>query len=165
MADRPKLAALADRVGIMPDYVNHNGTERRFTSNDTRLSLLEAMGFDASLEQTAQAAIDSLDHTQRQRIIDPVRVVQVTDGEAETVTLRLPRGANTSWDWDVELHEESGRVHRVEGRQSAPTPLSVGANDHRAQHSNIETMELPLPARPELGYHRVRVILRASNSE
>ena len=165
MPDRPILAALADRVGIMPDYVNHNGTERRFTSNDTRLSLLAAMGFDASSEQAAEATIDSLDHTESEQIIDPVRVIQITDGETGTVALRLPRGASTSWDWVLELHEESGRVHRSEGRQSAPTPLSVGTNDHRAPHSDIETMELSLPARPELGYHRVRVILPTSDSE
>ena len=165
MPDRPILAALADRVGIMPDYVNHNGTERRFTPDGTRQSLLAAMGFDASSEQSAQAAIDSLDHSERERIIAPVHVVtsaptpvsvsasnqQARNGESGTVSLRLPRGVNTSWDWVLELHEESGRVHRTEGRV---TP-----------HSDIETVELPLPARPKLGYHRIRATLRASDSE
>jgi len=151
MADRPQLAALADRVGIMPDYINHNGTERRCTSNETRLALLAAMGIDASSEDAAEAALDSIERTQQSRIIDPVRVVQDTAGETGMVTLRPPQRGTTSWDWVLELRAESGCVQRAEGRA--------------APHSGGESMRVPLPMRPGLGYHHIRVVLRGSHDE
>ena len=151
MTDRPKLTALADRAGILREYLNYNGTEHRVTSNDTRLALLAAMGFDASTEQSAGAAIDALDDAEQTQILDPVRVTQFPNSEMAMVSLRLPSDLSTSWEWVLELQEESGPVHRAEG--------------HATREGERATMELPLPARPDPGYHRLRAVFHAPGRE
>jgi 4-alpha-glucanotransferase len=69
------LRTLADRLGILPEYVDQTGREVRATSDDTRIAILSAMGFDASSDERAAAAIALLDARERARTLPPVRVL------------------------------------------------------------------------------------------
>jgi hypothetical protein len=63
-ASRPEgtraLRVVADRVGIMAEYVDQTGKERRATSDRTRVALLAAMGYEASSEEGAKKTLSAL---------------------------------------------------------------------------------------------------------
>lgn len=54
---RSALRRLADRVGIVAEYVDQTGKERRVTSDETRAALLAAMGIDAADDEAARRAL------------------------------------------------------------------------------------------------------------
>ena len=62
-AERPKLAALAERLGIASSYWDLLGTARP-TRDVTREALVAAMGYDASDEVAAARALDELARTE-----------------------------------------------------------------------------------------------------
>ena len=151
MPDRPILAALAERVRILPEYVSHDGRERRITTDETRVALLAAMGMDASTEASAAAALDVLDRGERERLLDPVQVTQTIGGEPLTVPIRVVTEGPASVDWFLELHTEQGEVHCAEGRMTLD--------------SGTRTTAIPVPTNPAPGYHRVRITVRANGRE
>ena len=55
------LRTLADRLGILPEYVDQTGRETRVTTDETRIAILAAMGVDASTEERAASALDLLE--------------------------------------------------------------------------------------------------------
>jgi 4-alpha-glucanotransferase len=69
------LRALADRLGILPEYVDQTGRETRVTSDETRVAILAAMGFDASTTSRAASALDLLEARELARALRPVRVI------------------------------------------------------------------------------------------
>ena len=69
------LRTLADRLGILPEYVDQTGRETRVTSDETRVAILAAMGFDASTGSRAAAALELLEARELSRAFPPVRVV------------------------------------------------------------------------------------------
>jgi 4-alpha-glucanotransferase len=69
------LRTIADRLGILPEYVDQTGRETRVTTDETRIAILAAMGLDASTEERATAALDLLDAQAFSRTLDPVRVI------------------------------------------------------------------------------------------
>lgn len=142
--DRPVLRSLSDEVGIIPSYLDQTGKEWRHTSDETRELLLAAMGFDASTEDAAEAAVERLRREQRERPLDPVRVVEIATPELATVHVRLPEPVATPIRWELELAEESGRVYG-----------SAGVVERGAGYS----LTLRLPAAPPLGYHTLRFAL------
>ena len=151
MSDRPILAALAERVGILPEYVSHDGRERRITPDATRVALLAAMEMDASTEASAAAALDVLESAERGQLTDPVQVTQTIGGEPLTVPIRVVTEGPASVDWFLELHTEQGEVHRAEGGMM----LDGGTR----------TTAMPVPTHPAPGYHRVRITVRANGRE
>src|SRR5262245_39792714 len=54
---RAMLRRLATRLGIVDSYVDQTGGHVRHTSDHTRERLLAAMGYDASTEESARAAL------------------------------------------------------------------------------------------------------------
>src|ERR671914_585483 len=56
------VRALADHLGIIAEYVDQTGREKRATSDRTRVALLAAMRFDASSERAAADALAELRH-------------------------------------------------------------------------------------------------------
>ena len=74
MADSA-LRTLALRLGILPEYVDQTGRQTRSTTDETRIAILAAMGFDASTEERAAAALATLDARDGSRALAPVRVV------------------------------------------------------------------------------------------
>ncbi|HEY7861467.1 MAG TPA: 4-alpha-glucanotransferase, partial [Gemmatimonadaceae bacterium] len=74
MADSA-LRTLALRLGILAEYVDQTGRETRSTTDETRVAIIAAMGFDASTEERATAALATLDARDRARTLAPVRVI------------------------------------------------------------------------------------------
>ncbi|HMI56751.1 MAG TPA: 4-alpha-glucanotransferase, partial [Gemmatimonadaceae bacterium] len=69
------LRTLADRLGILPEYVDQTGRETRVTTDETRIAILASMGIDASTEERATSALDLLEAQTLSRTLDPVRVI------------------------------------------------------------------------------------------
>lgn len=139
------LRALADRVGIIGEYVDQTGKERRVTSDRTRVALLEAMGFPASGDATAREALESLRDREREQLLPPVRVT--TDAFAP-IALALPRGWPSRLEWELELENEQGEILRSAGRAAV-----------RARGA----IEIAPEVARELGYYTVRLTVRAAD--
>src|SRR6478672_4392991 len=69
------LRTLADRLGILPEYIDQTGREARVTSDETRVAILAAMGFDAATESRAASALELLEARELSRALRPVRVI------------------------------------------------------------------------------------------
>ncbi len=89
MSPSPVLRSLADRVGIVPEYIDQSGRERRTTSDATRIDLLAAMGIDASTEGAARESAARLDAEIRTRCVDPVHVVRGPANVPHSVRARI----------------------------------------------------------------------------
>jgi 4-alpha-glucanotransferase len=103
MADSTSLRTLADRLGILPEYLDQTGRETRITSDETRIAIIDAMGFDASTEERAAFALELLDARENERELAPVRVM-VHDSAftlPPNAVLTLERGAQ--WRPGAEL--------------------------------------------------------------
>ena len=107
------MHALADHLGIIAEYVDQTGKEKRATSDRTRVALLAAMGFDASSERAAARALAELRTRDRERLLRPVRVTQ---NAGAPVTCTLPPGWRSRVEWHLEIVNEEGKTSRREGR-------------------------------------------------
>lgn len=149
--DRPPLTSalhrLADRVGILPEYVDQTGRETRVTSDETRVAILAALGIDASTEELARHALAELDRTSRERILDPVRVVR-HGTDISALDLHVPPDWRGRIEWAVTSRDESGRVTSVDGTSDAREHLC----------------RLP-QAHPPIGYYTLEVRLSQGSNE
>ena len=141
------LRALADRAGILAEYVDAEGTTRR-TSDATRRAILEVMGMDAPTESAARGWLDQLDADDRERMLDPVRVVERDASESRIVRVRPPEGVRSARA-RVTLREEHGREWSVT----------------RAVRSSGSGAVLKLPTRVGYGYHSLTVELSSGGRE
>jgi 4-alpha-glucanotransferase len=138
---RPYLRALADRVGIIPEYTEQTGRYVRRTTDATREIVLSIMGIDAPTEAAARGGLAELDHEDRKEILAPVRVVRRDDPRARRVKVQLPEGVRAA-SIRATLTEETGRTHQA-----------------RVQGSTIE-----LPALP-YGYHALECRVSVAGRE
>jgi hypothetical protein len=100
------LRRLADRVGILPEYVDYTGREVRVTSDETRVALLRAMGLDASTEAAARSALREIEATEA-ALLEPVRVRLRGGRDAARLSLRLPDLAAREVRWSATLVTEA----------------------------------------------------------
>lgn len=147
--DRPLLRRLAERMGIESEYVDQTGRERRPTSDATRERLLAAMGHDAATEEAAASALAGLDRAATAEFLPPVRVITLAELAHATVRLRLPAEAAGRVAWLLTLESEDGG-----------TASSSGETDAAAG-----SLELPLPALLEPGYHLLGAAIRWDGGE
>ena len=140
VSSRPKLRQLAERLGIVSEYLDQKG-KRIQTRDETREKLLAVMGFDAPTEDAAAGWLAELDFEERGSIIDAVRVVKRDARDANRVRVRLPSGAGAC-EARLTLTEESGHVWNV-----------------RADLRRAGSIELP--TRAPYGYHTVTIELRS----
>ena len=138
--ERPLLHALAARMGILPEYVDQTGRERRVTSDRTRVLLLRAMGLEAVTEADAGTALAELDRAESERLLSPSRVMSRAALEGARVSLQLPPQATGRVAWLLSLESEDGGVTGSSGECE----------------SGAHSVELPLPALPDAGYHLLR---------
>src|ERR671915_478505 len=135
------VRALADHLGIIAEYVDQTGKERRATSHRTRVALLAAMGVDASSERAAADALAELRERDRERLLPPAHVTQ---DAATPVRCTLPRGWTSRVEWELELTDEDGQVSRRAGRATA--------------RGRELTLSFDEPS--NIGYYNVRLTLR-----
>lgn len=130
-----RLRLLAERLGIVSEYIDQTGRHVRRTSDATREALLTVMGFDAPTEDAAAAWLDELDHEAAETLVEPVRVVRRDDPAARRVRVRLPPGMRSA-RIELMLAEERGHLWTV-----------------RQEIGRSATIELP--TRAPYGYHRL----------
>jgi 4-alpha-glucanotransferase len=141
VSERPALARLSSEAGIIDRYLEQTGTRWVETTDQTRAVLLGAMGYDASTESGAAAALESIEAERRSRPLEPVRVVTQTSDDARLLAVSVERDdSNLRWEGELEL--ESGEIHRMEGARSA---------------KGGRRLEIELPLIPPLGYHQLRI--------
>ena len=140
---RSATRALADRVGIIAEYVDQTGKERRVTSDRTRAALLAAMRYDASTEEAARRTLSALRERVEGQLLSPVRVT--TDGAAP-IACALPRGWPSRVEWELEITDERGHAVRQAGRATVRTGRRIEIGPRQA---------------PALGYHTLRLTVRA----
>ena len=138
------MRALADRVGIIGEYVDQTGKERRVTTDRTRVALLEAMGFPVSDDEAARKALDALREREREQLLPPVRV---TPDASDALAVALPRGWPSRVEWEMELEGEQGETRR-----------SAGWAAVRARGA----VELAFDEQLEPGYYALRLTVRAA---
>jgi 4-alpha-glucanotransferase len=140
---RSALRALANRVGILGEYVDQTGRERRATSDRTRAALLAAMGYDASTDEAAKRTLSALRKRADEQLLPPVRVT--TDAAAAFACV-LPRGWPSRVEWELEITDEHGHVARQAGRAAVRAGRRIEIASRRP---------------PALGYHTLRLTVRA----
>ncbi|MGD2111653.1 MAG: 4-alpha-glucanotransferase, partial [Phycisphaerae bacterium] len=173
MTDRPHLKTLADRVGILPSYVDISGVEH-VTPDATRVAFLEAMGLGASTEAAAERTVEALAREQAASLMPRVRVVTVGEGPL-TIPLWLPEDASGEVEWSAEVSAESGeqpgrRLKKGTGTSPAATNDSVdgwlvGAGPHFQVSASGSVhvangagpAEVRIDRRLPEGYHTLRV--------
>ncbi|MGH7678374.1 MAG: 4-alpha-glucanotransferase [Gemmatimonadaceae bacterium] len=138
---RPGLRELARRLGILSEYVNMGGRTVR-ASDATREALLAVMGFEAPTEDAARGWLAELDHEERERMVEPVRVVAQGSRAAASVQIQLPSGMGAA-DVSLTVTEESGQQWHV-------------------RHSVRGAGSLKLPTKLPIGYHHVSVEARTA---
>lgn len=133
------IDALSEAAGIAASYRDTEGGIRR-ASEDTKRAMLSAMGVDVGSAGAVRAACEAHRDAVRRRLLPPVVVLRRESGAALSIALTLPEASRARpLDWWLET--EDGRT--LSGRL-APASLEV----HR---------RLPLAAKLDHGYHRLRV--------
>lgn len=143
---RPHLHALAERMGIVEQYVDQSGRECRLTSDETRVLLLGALGLEAHDEDAARTTLERLDREEAAQLMPPARVVVAGTDAGRAITLRLPLRAGTGIPWRAWL--------RLEG---APDGAWRAHGDGTAAPDADGLVRLRLPALPDHGYHTLRL--------
>jgi 4-alpha-glucanotransferase len=150
MQNGSPLHRLADRVGILPEYIDQSGRETRTTTDETRVAILDAMGIDASTPALAEQALAELQRSARERLLAPARVAAASDGDAGRVAVRLGSGVGWPVEWSLEFTPEEGEAYRLDGT---------------AEPDADGVVILPLRETPVEGYHRVRVAVSGAGGE
>ena len=132
------LRELAERAGIIAEYVDQTGKETRRTSDETRVRLLRVLGIDASSEEATREALRELDEADR-RPLQPVRVISTRD--LPSLTISLPPGQKGASKWELEIVREDGRVLTDSGNVASGATCDIA----------IGKMDL------SEGYHKVRL--------
>ena len=144
------LQRLADRVGILPEYLDQTGHEVRTTSDSTRIALLRSMRLDGSSDAAARVALRELDAGKLTSLLEPVRVRVRGSRGVSRVRLRAPRGMRSQVAWSATLITESGETHRLEG---ASEPGARGE------------IVIELGVSPPPGYHTIEATAAAGGEE
>lgn len=152
---RPALRALADAVGIVPEYLDQTGKEVRRTTDETRVRLLAALGMDVSDEARAAEALRARRAAERGRLVAPSRVLVASDdGRAGTdprrlLEARIPRALGARVEWRLEWRDEAGTRRVAEGRVNGT--------------GGVATLRIPEPA--SLGHHDLALTVRGKGGE
>lgn len=148
MTHQSALRALARRAGVLDRYRVTTG-RLRFTSDDTRVALLAAMGMDASDAAAARRSLDALNIHHRERLLPPVQVVAPRG--RPRLAVNLPSGrTGGAFGYRIELITEQGE--RLVREDAARAPRSMHA------------VTLPCPRIATPGYHVVRLTLDPGGS-
>ena len=188
------LRQLAELAGIVPEYVDQTGNERRRTTDATRVALLAVMGVDASTDRRAADALAAWRERAAQTWLAPVRVTR--RGQHPLIPLgdfpprfqegqsRLKSGAFSAPEFQEgqppavsHLKSRAGRLGRAKSTGVSAALLSGGAwridvtteagQAHAAEGKwrSEAPRSLKLPFELPLGYHHLTVTLSAGGRE
>ena len=138
------LRELADRIGIIDEYVDQTGKEVRKTSDETRRALLGVMGLEAGSDAAARRTIARLDAEEREALVAPTAVVR-TDDRGAGLRARLSDDAR-SVDWTMAITDEQGRTTTTEGRALVANGMAT----------------IAYPPELESGYYDLRITIGAN---
>ena len=142
MSKSGALRLLADRMGIIDEYIDQTGKETRRTSDATRIALLAALGLDAKSAAQARHTLERLEAEEATHIIPPVAVIR--EGDIETDLL-------------VRFGDEPGRVMwSITMRDELDNEFSGGG---QAGDGDTATMRIPYSAHPPPGYYQINLRL------
>jgi len=149
VVSKTSLERLADRVGILPEYLDQTGNEVRTTSDSTRIAILRAMRLDCGTDAAARATLAELEARELASPLAPVRV-RFRCRDASRVRLRLPRSLRGKVAWTAALGLEAGRTHRAEG---------ISVPNQRGE------IIIELGVTPPEGYHTLEATVSAGGGE
>ncbi|WHZ13596.1 MAG: 4-alpha-glucanotransferase (amylomaltase) [Nitrospira sp.] len=155
------LRLLASRAGISPEYHDIAGT-LHVTSDETRRSILSAMGFQVESRETLTQELTAWDEAPWQQPCDPILILQ-QGHESARWSLRLPLDEGEEQHlvvaWKV-IDEQGTVVHREEaGPHLVPQEVRYPAGRRTVR------LELPLIPDLALGYYDVSVMTKGSKVE
>ncbi len=146
------LHRLAELAGIQPSYYDHSGT-LHITSDETRASLLKAMGFPTT-EPEIHDAVQDLETRSWRRVVAPVIAVRSTTVE---IPVTLPANLwHKPLTWTVELEDGSvqeGKVAHTTPDEQANGNQSVYILDDQLFERRVVRLQTTLP----LGYHQLSI--------
>jgi len=140
------LDRLALHMGIEPQFKDARGRIVR-TSDDTKRSLLAAMGVQANDEAQVLQALAGLEHEAWLQPLPPVQVLQPSS-KAPAIEVALQEGTG-SIAWRIRLEDGGERSGHVEWDQLERCDR-LQVDDRR-----LERRRLPLPADLPWGYHQL----------
>jgi len=149
MHSHSTLERLASFVGILPKYMDQKGSEVRYTRDETRVAILEAMGIDASSPLRAREALEELERRVWERALPPVRVVRSDSSEATSIALRAPEAAVGAAEWKLDI--------TLEGRE----PITL---EGATQPEWDGRLSVTLPHAPPEGYHRLSATIQRGST-
>ncbi len=135
---RPWLAALAERCGVLPSFIDTAGV-RRLASPATQVAIVEALGFDASTEAAARRSLRAVEDP-GELVLAPTAMLS-SDAKA-VVEVARPAGAggaSGAIEWGARIELESGATLDFDGR---------------ARAGRGGRWRLPLGCPLPIGYHR-----------
>ena len=140
--DRELVARLASQYGIADSYIGYS-LQTHPTSTATRVTLLAAMGVDASTNAACRAALAAREARARAPGIDSVRVLPERADALRNLILRVPEAHSSQLRYRIDLTLESGELFSGEGRVLKP--------------GSVASLPLPVTLPLPPGYHVLRV--------
>src|SRR5262245_1492554 len=134
------LHQLADRAGIIPQYIDCQGHVQHASDLTCEL-LLAALGQNASTEEAAERSLKVLEQQCDGRALDPVRVAGGCDERSVALDFSVPPSWSGCVEWHVELRGEDGSTCQRHGC-GEPAP-------------GTRVVAIPLDDQPGIGYHSV----------
>ena len=142
---------LADILGIEPQYWDIWGNKFT-TSQETKQSLLEAMGIGISQGQDLGDVVDDVRGRLHGQCLEPVQVV--SEGECPTILVRVPDELPVNkLTWKLSLEDGSAREGYWELTSAPRQEYEIGRFGKVKQYSLSLGVDRPLP----LGYHQLEV--------
>ena len=134
------LEQLSERYGVLPEYFDVSGV-RHMASDETRRTLLGAMGVDASSPEAIAESLRRFDEQARAQLVPPVIVWRLSSGAVKVPLSFADQPVPAQAHWRICL--ESGEL--LDG----VSPIAAAPMTH------LELRELPL------GYHQLSLFDQA----
>jgi len=149
MTSTEALNRLADLAGIEPDYWDIWGNHHAI-GEDAKERILNALGFPAHDDETAQASMRRLEEDGWRTRLAPVVVARVDHEAHFIITVSADEGQQTL---SITFIEEGGARHAFSFNAADAQPIETRSIDDTDYHRHQILIPFDLP----LGYHQLSV--------